>query len=87
MTDTLGDYFRTVTVERRRRYARDFRARARAYVTVGSLLILIGGLGLLFTPYTAPVVGIGAGLLASSLAPRHYARKWDRLAETPEVTP
>lgn len=87
MTDTLGDYFRTVTVERRRRYARDFRARARAYVTVGSLLILIGALGLLFTPYTAPVVGVGVGLLTGSLTAHYYARKWDRLAETPEVTP
>ena len=87
MTNPLRDYRRTETVERRRGYARDLRARARTYVSVGSLLILIGGLGLLFTPYTAPVVGMGAGLLASSLAPRHYARKWDRLAETPEVTP
>lgn len=87
MTATHRDPCLTATVERRRGYARESRARARAYVSVGSLLILIGALGLLFTPYTAPVVGIGAGLLASSLAPRHYARKWDRLAETPEVTP
>lgn len=78
------------TMCRRLGYARESRRRAARYALVGTLLLLAGVAVVGLSPWPlagSPLIGFGVGLLTGTLHPLASARRWERLAETPDYTP